>query len=67
MSVDGDDIRDDDTILDELVHKPEPELYPLAEAVPKIVSVSPSVSVVPTPTPTRLSPAVLSLQQLFGL
>ena len=65
MPVDGDsdDIRgddDDDTVLDELVHEPEFELGPVTEAISKVISVSPSPSVVPTSTPTRLSPAALS-------
>jgi hypothetical protein len=60
----GDDKQgDDDTVLDELVHEPEPGLaagvVPV-EAVSEVVSVSPSVSVVPAPTPTALSPVVLA-------
>ena len=60
---------DDDAVLDELVRAPELEVGPVPVPVPDAVSkiVSPSVSVVPSPTPTTLSPAVPSQQQLSGL
>lgn len=60
----GDDKHGDesDTVLDEDVHEPELELGPVlelaADAVSEVVSASPSVSVVPTPTLAELSPAV---------
>jgi len=49
-----DNIRDDD----ELVHEPEPELGRVADVASKLVP--PFLSVVATPTPSRVSPAVLS-------
>ena len=58
-----------DTVLDELVHAPGLEVGPVPVPVPDAVSrvVSPPVSIFPSPTPTTLSPAVLSQQQLSGL
>ena len=50
----GDD--DDDAVPDEL----GPVAVPAREVVSKVVSVSPSLFFVPTPTPTRVSPVVLS-------
>ena len=56
----GDDIRrDDDTFLDELVHNLALELG-RADAASKAISVPLSLSVVASPTPTRVSLAVLS-------
>lgn len=60
---DDDDKRDDD---DDTVLEPEPEVGPEVEveaeveAASEVASVSPSVSVVPTPSPSELSPAVPS-------
>jgi hypothetical protein len=49
-----------DTDLDELVDEPTLELGRVDEAVSKVVFDLPSLSVVPTPTPTRVSLVVLS-------